>query len=335
MARLTGTVLTLMLTLACGSSGPTAPTPTPTPPAPTPPTSTAPSLTCGDEVSRATINAGGMAVSYTAPSARDGQSPVTVSCSPESGANFPIGTTAVTCTATDALQRTASCSFNVTVAKLPQLSRTRFLAFGDSITAGEVTVPAGGITSGGFAATKLIVVPTASYPTVLERTLRGRYAAQADAIVVANYGLPGERAAVARSRFLSALSAVRPEAVLLMEGYNDIGGGADGAASTAANEIRLMANEARLQGARVFIATLAPPIPGRQRSISEFFVLDYNNRMRDAASREGAVLVDLYAALLPDVQRYIGVDGLHPNEAGYARIADLFFQSIQANLEVR
>ena len=53
------------------------------------------------------------------------------------------------------------------------------------------------------------------------------------------------------------------------------------------------------------------------------------------ASREGAVLVDLYAAMLPDVQRYIGVDGLHPNEAGYTRIAELFFQAIQANLEVR
>jgi len=35
------------------------------------------------------------------------------------------------------------------------------------------------------------------------------------------------------------------------------------------------------------------------------------------------------------VNRYIGVDGLHPNEAGYAKIADLFFQAIQANLEVR
>ena len=39
--------------------------------------------------------------------------------------------------------------------------------------------------------------------------------------------------------------------------------------------------------------------------------------------------------MLPDVQRYIGVDGLHPNELGYARLADLFFQAIQSALEVR
>ena len=36
--------------------------------------------------------------------------------------------------------------------------------------------------------------------------------------------------------------------------------------------------------------------------------------------------------MLPDVQRYIGVDGLHPNEAGYAQIADIFFQAIQSQL---
>jgi lysophospholipase L1-like esterase len=96
-----------------------------------------------------------------------------------------------------------------------------------------------------------------------------------------------------------------------------------------------MALEARQRGVRVFIATPVPGRPGGNRTISPFLLLDYANRMRDVAAREGAVLVDLYSAMLPDVQRYIGVDGLHPNEAGYARIADLFFQAIQADLEVR
>jgi lysophospholipase L1-like esterase len=96
-----------------------------------------------------------------------------------------------------------------------------------------------------------------------------------------------------------------------------------------------MAAEARLRGMRVFIATPVPGRPGGNKTIDTFLLVDYANRMRDVAAREGAVLVDLYAAMLPDVFRYIGVDGLHPNEAGYARIAELFFQAIQANLEVR
>jgi lysophospholipase L1-like esterase len=197
-----------------------------------------------------------------------------------------------------------------------------------------VTAPLG-TTSTGQSITKQVIVPSASYPTVLERTLKGRYSAQADSIVVFNYGLGGERTANARNRFFSALSATRPDVVILMEGYNDIPGGADGAASTAANEIRIWAAEAKARGARVFIATPAPGLPNRQRTIGEFFLIDYANRMRTVAAQEGAVLVDLYVQMLPDAQRYIGIDGLHPNEAGYAKIADLFFQAIQANLEVR
>jgi len=57
--------------------------------------------------------------------------------------------------------------------------------------------------------------------------------------------------------------------------------------------------------------------------------------MRRIAEVQNVTLVDLYNLMLPDAHRYIGVDGLHPNEAGYARMADLFFQSIQGALEVR
>lgn len=258
---------------------------------------------------------------------------MTVSCSPESGTTFPIGLTTVKCTATDALQRQTNCEFNVTVTKLPQLSRLRYMAFGDSITAGEVTFPGSTASLGTIG--KLEVVPSAAYPTVLERLLRSRYQFQADQITVANQGRGGEFTAEARSRFFSAMNAIRPDVVLLLEGHNDIAGGFNGAASGAANEIRIMANEAKLRGARVFIATPVPPRPNGNRTIQAPLVADYANRMRAVASQEGAVLVDLYAAMLPDVFRYIGVDGLHPNEAGYARIAELFFQAIQANLEVR
>ena len=58
-------------------------------------------------------------------------------CTPSSGSTFPLGATTATCTATDARQRTASCSLTVTVTEPPLISLTRFAAFGDSITAGE------------------------------------------------------------------------------------------------------------------------------------------------------------------------------------------------------
>jgi hypothetical protein len=53
-------------------------------------------------------------VNYTVTS-NDNCPGVTTSCSSPSGSTFPVGTTPVICTATDASGNTASCSFNVTV----------------------------------------------------------------------------------------------------------------------------------------------------------------------------------------------------------------------------
>ena len=47
--------------------------------------------------------------------AADNCGAATVTCSHASGASFPVGTTTVSCTATDGLGNTASCSFPVTV----------------------------------------------------------------------------------------------------------------------------------------------------------------------------------------------------------------------------
>ena len=317
--------------MACSGTA-TSPTPTPTPPPPPPPVAAAPTLACPNPVSASTTSASGVTVAYTVPSAEGGQSPVTVTCTPESGTMFRIGQTSVECSAKDALARTASCAFPVTVTRIPSISKTRYLAFGDSVTSGEVTVP---VSSGrGFGASfKLVQVPSAAYPTVLAVQLIARYRAQEDNIAVANYGVGGEKAVNARDRFFAALNTVRPDVVLLMEGTNDIALGEDGAASSAAREISIMIGEARRRGMPVFLGTLPPGRPGGTKSIAPLLLTDYNNRMRAAASTGGATLVDINAALATDVFRYMGVDGLHPNELGYAKMAETFFNVIRAQFE--
>jgi hypothetical protein len=54
-------------------------------------------------------------ISFPAPVVSDNCSGATVVCNPASGSCFPIGTTTVTCTASDSSGNTASCSFAVTV----------------------------------------------------------------------------------------------------------------------------------------------------------------------------------------------------------------------------
>lgn len=54
-------------------------------------------------------------VTFPAPTASDNCPGVSVVCSPPSGSTFPLGTTTVTCTATDGAGNPATCAFTVTV----------------------------------------------------------------------------------------------------------------------------------------------------------------------------------------------------------------------------
>ena len=64
-------------------------------------------------------------------------------------------------------------------------------------------------------------------------------------------------------------------------------------------------------------------------------VLAFNDQIRLGAPIEGAIFVDLYAALASNINLYIGIDGLHPTEAGYQRMADTFFAAIRTTFEGR
>ncbi len=78
---------------------------------------TPPTVTCPASVTQATdVGQCAAVVSYTTPTAIDACTGATVVCSPASGSAFPIGTTTVSCTATDGAGNAGTCSFTVTVA---------------------------------------------------------------------------------------------------------------------------------------------------------------------------------------------------------------------------
>jgi hypothetical protein len=80
----------------------------------TPPTITCPaSMTVVSAVACPPTNS--TAVSFPTPTASDNCPGVTVACNPLSGSSLPVGTTNVTCTATDTSGLTATCTFSVTV----------------------------------------------------------------------------------------------------------------------------------------------------------------------------------------------------------------------------
>ncbi|MBI4311130.1 MAG: HYR domain-containing protein, partial [Chloroflexi bacterium] len=76
----------------------------------------APALTVPASAVAEAAGSGGAVVTFAASGTDSVSGAVTASCSPPSGSLFPVGTTTVTCTATDGAGNTGSASFSVTVA---------------------------------------------------------------------------------------------------------------------------------------------------------------------------------------------------------------------------
>jgi lysophospholipase L1-like esterase len=326
-----------LLAGACASS--TSPTPTPT--------EDPPQITC--PIVPPIQLAGGTSsgpVSYAA-TAIKGKAPVTIVCVPPSGSSFAIGTNAVTCTATDALQRPAACSFSVTVLAVvqpPTLTVTRFVAFGDSITAGEDGVDGGPDTSGlcqptvtstGRIQPRVILPDAQTYPGQLQAKLSARYTTQSPTVV--KRGCPGERVvdATTRPRFDALVSTGQYDVVLIMEGSNDLETpNRTDPVGSAADALRFLVGDAKSVGIRPLLATIPPMNAAGRRGSAAALVPLLNERIFQVASAEHLTIVDVYAAFNGNLS-LMGADGLHPNASGYGVIADAFLAAIRSAFEVK
>jgi lysophospholipase L1-like esterase len=265
-------------------------------------------------------------VSYPNPTVSGGLSPLSYKCSPPTSSSFPLGTTSVQCQVTDGQLHADACSFDVTVVAppppVPRLSGTNFVAFGDSMTEGlnQLSVPLS------------IPNPVGSYPADLLTMLSARYTAQK--ISVVDEGIGGETVAMGMQRLPGVLSADRPNALMLLEGVNDLNQFGAGAMPSVVTGLQSMVRTARGSGAIVFLATLPPQRPGGSRAYTPTLVEPMNDRIRNLAPSEGAILVDLYRDFNGQVDTLIGTDGLHPNAAGYQQMATSFFTAIRSQMEV-
>lgn len=274
-----------------------------------------------------------MPATFTLPTVSGGLTPVSVTCSAQSGATFPLGSTLVTCTATDALQRTATCNFNVAVTPTPRISRTRFLAFGDSITEGQCGPNDQQCTP---------------YDVRVKQLLEQRYTRQSFTVI--NAGVGGEAASddipkccdllqAGTDRLPPLLSSQNFEVLFLMEGTNDLlQVSSSSGVESAARALDKMVLAARDAGKEVFLATIAPmrypnPGPGKPLDAPGPFVPVLNDRIKAIAASRDAALVDVYAALVADMAANISSDNLHPTDRGLQVIAETFYAAVRQKLD--
>jgi lysophospholipase L1-like esterase len=357
----TGLVAAALVTLTCSS--PTRPTIIIPPPA----------ITCPVAPSPVTTSNGQSAVvTFGSATATGGTAPVSVFCTPSSGSTFTLGSTAVTCTATDAVRRAASCSFTASVVlPAPRLGVTRILAFGDSITMGEVPVAGEFPAAIAFQVRPQFVEPDRSYPAVLTTLLAQRYTAQGasrvDAftinisddtnqdcnpdppaprtagIVVINagcLGAPANDPLLTLPRLKDKIRAYQPDLLLLHIGVNDL----DSASPAASISRGVQGVQTLIAAARsccgipvpVMVGTLLPQIAADlTHGGAPDLIVPFNTLLVPAATSAGARVVDLYGDIARDPTDWISpYDGLHPTEAGYQEMARVWFNSIQNAFEL-
>jgi lysophospholipase L1-like esterase len=307
LSNITFLIGLLAAAAACGGKTPIQPDPPP-PPAPQL------GLSCPMPLIREATTPQGTDVHFDAPTPTGGRAPYNVQCDPGSSSIFAIGETAVRCTATDADMAQATCGFGVTVRVSQTIAKAKFMAFGDSITDGKVSlVPL------------ISLAGPDTYPFKLEQMLLQRFPTQA--ITVSNQGVSGEKTIEGARRLPGVLDTEQPEVLLLLEGVNAV---RELDTSRQASALQSMIRTAQQKGVDVIIATIMPISEQREEDKpgTNVKIIALNREIFDLADDfDLGPPVDLFA-LFQANPHLLGADGLHPTAEGQTRIAEAFRDEI-------
>jgi lysophospholipase L1-like esterase len=150
-----------------------------------------------------------------------------------------------------------------------------------------------------------------------------------------NRGIGGQTTPQMLVRFRADVIALHPAAVVILAGTNDIAGNTGPATlEQIEDNFESMSELARLHHIRVVLSSVTPVCdyikPQTQRRPPDA-IIRLNRWIKDYAGRTGATYLDYYTALLDNqgfLRRDMTVDGLHPNDAGYAVMEPLALQAI-------
>jgi lysophospholipase L1-like esterase len=141
-----------------------------------------------------------------------------------------------------------------------------------------------------------------------------------------NRGISGQVTGQMLLRFYPDVIALKPKAVVIFAGTNDIGGNIGPVPLEATeNNLAAMADMAKANGIKVILATLTPvsDIAGRPPMTAgrpPATILQLNSWIKSYAAAHNLVLLDYFAATV-DANGFfmagITGDGLHPTAKGY------------------
>ncbi|GHH09842.1 hypothetical protein GCM10008023_06990 [Sphingomonas glacialis] len=158
---------------------------------------------------------------------------------------------------------------------------------------------------------------------------------------VVDRGISGQTTPQMLARFRDDVIALKPRAVHIMAGTNDVAGNTGAATlETVEGNIASMAELARAHGIKVILASIPPaaafPWSPSKHPVQQIATL--NAWLRAYAKANGFVYVDYFAALAAPngaMKPGLASDGVHPTPQGYAIMHPLALASIATTLSNR
>jgi lysophospholipase L1-like esterase len=151
-------------------------------------------------------------------------------------------------------------------------------------------------------------------------------------------GISGQTTPQLLVRFRQDVVALKPRAVVILAGTNDIAGNTGPSTlEMIQDNLASMAEIARANGIKVILSSVLPVYDYRWRPGLEPApkIVALNRWMADYARRNGHVYLDYHSAMADDregMRADLSYDGVHPNEAGYRVMAPLAESAIVAAL---
>lgn len=149
-----------------------------------------------------------------------------------------------------------------------------------------------------------------------------------------NRGIEHQTSAQMLIRFRQDVIGLKPKAVIIQAGSNDLAGLTGPATEgVIAENFMSMVELAKVNGIRVILASVTPVCDCYTNQTArrpQGKIIGLNGWLRDYAARTGSVYLNYYAALAEgrDFKKNLTDDGLTPNAAGYAVMAPLAEKAI-------
>jgi len=158
-----------------------------------------------------------------------------------------------------------------------------------------------------------------------------------------NRGIGGQTTSQMLVRFRQDVMDLRPKAVVILAGTNDIAGNTGPIANQDIEaNLASMAELAGAHGIRMIVSSILPVnnyMPGphdffEQRPLERILAL--NSWLRDYCTKNHLTYLDYFSAMVDSkglLQRDLANDGLHPNKTGFAVMAPLAEKAIEKALQ--